>query len=140
MNDLTPNEHFAQIMFLMMNSSSHSQWTLQDVNRLIVPPMLSGQYFLFRDSNGSVIGYASWARLTDIAAHGFISGERKLQPEDWCAGDQLWFIDFIAPFGGVLEIVRGIKAVFPDDRTAFTRRCKNGKFVRCGLYERRLAA
>lgn len=81
---------------LLMRSPIHRKWPLEGIVRCFWPPILL-QQFRGRIEHGRMVSFVSWANLTAEAAHGYIAGTRRLQPEDWNAGDQLWFIDMIAP-------------------------------------------
>lgn len=65
----------------------------------------------------------------------FVLNTSNLQPKDWQSGDRIWFIDWIAPFGGTREMTRDLKEnVFPNDVGRFLRmkegKRKGGKFGR----------
>jgi cytolysin-activating lysine-acyltransferase len=77
----------------MVTSPVHSQWSEADRVRLVLPPLTLGQHAFsrLRDS------WVSWAFLTPEARDGYLTRTRRLQPGDWDAGQELWFIDFISP-------------------------------------------
>lgn len=103
-----------KVVDLMRASDRHRNWAIREIDRLIVPPLLCGQYRIFKDPDA----YVSWAYLTDDARDGYIGATRKLQPGDWTAGSELWMMDFICPYGGVGKIVREICTIFPPGSTA----------------------
>ncbi|GHB50668.1 hypothetical protein GCM10007094_44720 [Pseudovibrio japonicus] len=56
-----------------------------------------------------------------------MSGDYNLQPEDWTDGDQLWCIDFLAPFGHGRQILRDLRSnIFPNEVGKAIRIGKNG--------------
>ena len=114
-------------VWLMTLSGLHRNWRIQDIERLVLPPIRLGQCRLYRNRK-RVFAFATWAWLTEEAEEGYISETRLLQPEDWRAGRRLWIIDLIAPFGGVTKIGRDICAnVFSDQQFRFIRRNTNGE-------------
>ena len=115
------------ILYLMLRSPIHKNMSLTSFDRVVMPSLYLGQYALWHTPQGIPTGYASWAYLTDEAAQGYVSQTRKLQPDDWAVGDQLWFINLIAPFGGVPQLVRELQGMFIDGTVAFSLRNKNGK-------------
>ena len=61
------------------------------------------------------IGFVSWAFFSESIAQKYKQGNYHLTYDDWTSGDQLWFIDFIAPYGNIRSIVKDLKTnVFPD--------------------------
>jgi cytolysin-activating lysine-acyltransferase len=88
---------------LMAASDRHEVWIVRDVARLMMTPLHLEQYVAIWDE-GRMVALATWARLTDQAAQGYVTGQRRLQPEDWTAGDQIWLIDAIAPWGHARQV------------------------------------
>jgi cytolysin-activating lysine-acyltransferase len=81
-----------------------------DIQRLIVPPLRLGQCVILTNDRQEVTAFASYAFLTEEAEAGYIDGTRPLQPGDWNAGDRLWWIDALAPFGGSRPLVHALRA------------------------------
>lgn len=120
-------EILGTVLWLMMHSQLHRNWFVHDLQRLVLPPVQLMQFRLYRTEE-RYFAFVSWAWLTEEAERGFISGNRLLQPEDWRAGDRLWFIDFIAPFGGTTQVARDLcENAFSEDRFRFLRRDERGE-------------
>tara|TARA_R110000744_G_scaffold298194_1_gene407861 strand:+ start:744 stop:1145 length:402 start_codon:yes stop_codon:yes gene_type:complete len=113
---------------LMMYSDIHRKWSVGDLHRLIIPPISLGQFGFLR-TGGKPVSLLTWAWLTKEAEKGYIEGTRKIQPKDWDAGDELWVVDFIAPFGRVREAVAYFKQ-FEFLHKAKFRRSHSPKVVR----------
>ena len=113
-----------EIVLLMSQTPGHKQLQLQDLEWLLMPAIILGQYKLFRDSSpqgqppevapacsGRPVGAALWGYL-DEAAEKRLKTVGKLQPQDWGnnakldqakglvrqPGGTLWLIEVIAPF------------------------------------------
>ena len=99
------------VVALLALSAVHRTWTAQDIARLVTTPVMLRQCFAFVEA-GRLIGWASWANLTEEAEAGYLARTRKLQPMDWAAGDgsRIWIIDALAPWGGILSMARQIKS------------------------------
>jgi hemolysin-activating ACP:hemolysin acyltransferase len=73
----------------------------------------------------------SYALFNEETEAGYLDGTRFIQPDDWAAGDRLWLVDFIAPFGGVREIVREgrnhLRDIFGKGVIGNARRSQKGK-------------
>jgi len=122
------------ILDLMGASAIHKQFTVSDIHRLIYPPIILDQYKLFH-KDGKPVAYASWAYLSEEAKDRHLARQGLFQVDDWKSGATLWFMDFIAPFGGVLKCVRELHKLFPDQKIAFTSRSYGtGKVQRLGNY------
>lgn len=54
--------------------------------------------------------------FTEELGEKYMAGDFDFKPEFWKAGDQIWFIDFIAPFGDALNMAADMKEnIFPND-------------------------
>lgn len=115
------------VLELMRKSPFHRTWSQGDIKRLIIPPIQLGQFYLLHDDNdGKPDGFVTWAFLTPEAAKGYIDKTRKIQPEDWNAGDDLWVIDMVTPHGNMKVL-----------RAEFVRRARKDKLPLPGKYIRR---
>ena len=96
------------IIYLMLHSEVHKWWTINDIQRLVIPPIALKQcQILYRDNKPAA--YMSWAYLTKEASEGYINKTRFLQAGDWNAGVDRWVIDFIAPFGKLMPLYRELR-------------------------------
>ena len=99
-------EAVGMMTWLMGQSDQHCNWTIEDVHRLIIPPVALQQFRIWQVEHQPV-GFVTWGLFNEETEAGYLAGSRKIQPDDWNAGDRLWLVDFIAPFGGVSQMVRG---------------------------------
>ena len=113
--------------FLFVNSPLHLRYAVHQLPTFILTPLRLGQYRMYRSAKGPV-GFVAWAHLTAQAAADYASMRRDLTPQDWDAGDQLWFIEFVAPFGHARRIVADLRhAVFPRATALSLRRYTDGR-------------
>lgn len=98
------------VLGLMQRSAVHREWSVADLGRLLLPPVLLRQCLVFC-RGVEVAGFFTWANLTEEAEVGYLARTRRLQPEDWNAGDhsRIWIVDGLAPFGGLPEMARAIR-------------------------------
>ena len=90
----------------MKDSDYHRSYNRGDFHRLIKPARDNNKLHLY-EKDGRPVAFATWAFLSPEAEHGYITGTRKLQPEDFEGEDgQLWFIDFAAPYGHCREAIK----------------------------------
>ena len=98
-------EAVGMMTWLMGQSDQHCNWTIEDVHRLIIPPVALQQFRIWQVEHQPV-GFVTWGLFNEETEAGYLAGSRKIQPDDWNAGDRLWLVDFIALFGGVSQMVR----------------------------------
>jgi len=122
----------APVLQLVSQSAVHKNRHPTQLARTIVPPMVLGQFRLVT-TDAVPVAYISWAFLTDEAANGFKTRTRLLQPTDWNAGDNLWFVDLIAP-GGIPRGLRAhLRSLFPKHtRAQWTRTFGTGSVQKIG--------
>lgn len=126
--------HLGQTIGLLAASPIHSKWSVADVARLIRTPLVLGQARLFYDNGRGPVGFVSWAYLTPKARDGFLNRTRKLNALDWNAGDELWFIDLIAPYGHMKQIHRQLREMSWRTNTAhWARSYGTGKVQKIGV-------
>ena len=118
-------EDFCDIVGLMANSPYHKKFTIQDIMRTVVPPLQLGQYNIFRAQNAP-LGYVSWAWLTPNAGLGYATRQRRLEPADWSAGNQLWVISVIGMAIDPRNIINFLKQRFetPQQKEKFRKEGK----------------
>lgn len=97
----TMSHVFGEIVWLMSQSPLHRHLKISDLEWLVMPALLSRQFYIFRDGPRTV-GLALWARLSPEAEakleKPLLDGDGRLTPEDWTSGPNLWLVDLIAPF------------------------------------------
>ncbi|WP_376961171.1 PQQ-binding-like beta-propeller repeat protein [Azospirillum sp. A26] len=98
---------------LMARSPGHQTLTFAEMEKRLLPPLRLNQARVFLQGLQPV-GLVTWACL-DRETEARLLAEAELpKPEDWSAGDRIWIIDVIAPFGNgraMLDKVR--REAFP---------------------------
>ena len=93
-----PDAVLGHVVWLMMNMPQYKHVFLTDLEWMVLPPIMLGQYRLFRAEN-RVVAFAAWAYLSEAAEARLQEGNPRLAPSEWKSGDRLWLIDLHAPFG-----------------------------------------
>jgi cytolysin-activating lysine-acyltransferase len=94
--------HFAElghVVNLMGHSWLHSDWTISDIHRRLIPPMALGQCMLVWSAEDALVAFASYASLSDEVHASMQDGPIAWQPEHWNSGPNLWLVEVIAPWG-----------------------------------------
>ena len=102
MAGLKLTEDLEKILDIFAMSPIHKKYTIEDIQRLIIPPLKLGQYRLFQD-RATPIGYISWAFLNAETVENYINNKKLLQADDWNNGKALWLINVICPKGGAIN-------------------------------------
>jgi cytolysin-activating lysine-acyltransferase len=82
-------------VWLMMTMPTYRHVFLSDVGSMVLPPILLGQYRIFR-SEGRV---AACAALSETAEARLQEPDAGLAPAEWKSGDRLWLVNLFAPQG-----------------------------------------
>lgn len=99
-----------EIVWLLTQSPAHRYLSLGDLEWMLMPPVLLGQYKIFRNED-QVVGVALWAYLNEEAEQR-LKATGRLAPQDWGngasinmqdgivpnEGGNLWLIELLAPF------------------------------------------
>lgn len=89
---------------LMTQSPGHRYLFLGDLDWTVLPPLMLGQFRLFR-AQGRVVGLVLWAQVSDEVDARLTAGVARLSPLDWKSGETLWVVDVVAPFGGAERMI-----------------------------------
>jgi cytolysin-activating lysine-acyltransferase len=98
----------------MASSGPHRHVFAGDFEWLVIPALANRQFRLFRRDNVP-LAYVSWAFLSEETEERFKRGEVKLAPKEWTAGDRVWIVDLVTPYGAELQILKDLDdSVFVD--------------------------
>ncbi len=113
-------EHLVgEIVFLMLQSQLHRGYRINDIGSVVLPPIHLNQFRTYR-VRGQLVGFVTWARLTERVEQNYLTGSYHLRPQDWDGGARLWFVDFIAPFGHAREMVRDLRTNIHPEETGYS--------------------
>lgn len=90
---------FGSAAWLWMHSDRHKNIPLHTLSTLLLPA-IKHRKFLLASENGKPIFFVSWADLSEEAEMRYIKNSpEQMRDEDWCSGERMWILDWIAPFG-----------------------------------------
>ncbi|MDV3456359.1 toxin-activating lysine-acyltransferase [Sphingomonas sp. HF-S4] len=97
----TVSHLLGEMTWLLTQSPLHRALAIGDLEWLVMPALLTEQFYIFRDGDRPV-GLALWAQTNPEGEakleRGMIEPENRLTLEEWSGGDRLWLVDLIAPF------------------------------------------
>ncbi len=100
--------------WLWQQSPLHRDWPIGLMSNNVWPAIERRQFLVARQREGRPLFYVSWAWLDDERERQYLHDTNSLRGKDWQSGQRLWFIDWIAPFGGTQTFVRHLrKEIFP---------------------------
>ncbi|BAY88888.1 MULTISPECIES: toxin-activating lysine-acyltransferase [unclassified Tolypothrix] len=113
-----PLKLIGSITHLMISSPLHRKYKIASISERFVPSLIHNQ-FRYYEIDGNPIGFVNWAWLTDEVEEKFLKGKYVLQLDEWQGGNNLWFPEFIAPFGHARLIIKDLRNnIFPKGTPA----------------------
>src|SRR5262245_21674193 len=126
----------AQVIGVLIRSPHYRQYTLADLEWLVIPPVLAGQFHLgeLRTKNDgatipvAVVMWAKVSREVDERLTASDSPAIRLRPEEWTSGDILWLTHAIGEPRFVGRLLKQISETTFKGRDVKTRaRGEDGK-------------
>ena len=106
------------ITHLMISSPLHRKYRISSLPERFIPSLIHNQ-FRYYEIDGNPIGFVNWAWLTDEFEEKFMTTKYVLNLEEWQGGNNLWFPEFIAPFGHARLIIQDLRRnIFPKGTPA----------------------
>ena len=105
-----------EVMNVYLGSKYHSSSSLVELFAWIMPAIHFNQFRMYHQG-GRPIAWVTWALMKEAEGTAYVTANQDFDftPETWQSGDQIWFIDFIAPYGHALKVAYDLKRnVFPN--------------------------
>ena len=126
---------FTQIVGVMMSSSHYKKYTVADLEWLVIPPVLAGQFRIgeAKPKEGITLPVAVvlWARVSAEVDKRLMETETlavRLKPEDWTSGDILWLLHAAGETRFVRHVVEQLsKTTFKGHEVKVLGRDRDGK-------------
>lgn len=112
-DNVSTAEMFAHVAQLMVHSPLHKRWALEELFRLILPPMQLGQA-LYEVENNRLVGFGTFALMPEDKAKAFVKREYRIQPADFRSGEHPVLVDVIAPFCHPNRVARKVRNTLID--------------------------
>lgn len=108
MREATRPAAIGAIVELCIRRESYLDWSVASVGRLFGPPVDLGQYRLV-EAKGEVVGFCTWAWLSDGASDHIAATFDDPRPYEWRTGPNLWIIDIVCARRYVAPTVRSLQ-------------------------------
>lgn len=124
---------------LLANSDYHRRFPCRDYFQVeILPPLWRGQVRFHLSESGEPTAMVTWAWLSEDSEREVHATGRALRQDEWSGGERLFFNDWIAPYGNVLDVLRDIdRNVFPNEVGTSMRRNPDGSVRRINRWKGR---
>lgn len=102
-------------VWLWMHSARHKGAPLETLPTSLLPVIKARQYVLaFKDNKPAF--FMSWAWFDEEAERRYLTQHHLLLKDaDWCSGNRMWVIDWVAPFGDTRSMAKLVlNELFPD--------------------------
>ena len=128
---------FTQVVGVLMRSPHYRRYTLADLEWLVIPPLLTGQFRIGEvkpDKNQGAampVAVVLWASVSDEVDRRLMETEEtsvQLKPEEWKSGDILWLVHAAGETRFVRHVVDQLtKTTFEGRQVKVLGRDKDGK-------------
>lgn len=124
-------KHLADLgamIILMAQSPYHRRMPTYDyITNHLEQPLTRGQYRIYRRDNRPH-AMVTWALINEHTKQALIETDRCLHVDEWDCGSIPLLNDWIAPYGGTIELARELGRTLFKDREGFSfRRSDDGK-------------
>jgi hemolysin-activating ACP:hemolysin acyltransferase len=129
---------FAQMVSLLMRSPHYRHYALADLEWLVLPPLISGQFSIAEaraNSDGPAVpvAMALWASVSvevDQKLSQMLEAPVRLRPDEWRSGDTLWLIDAVGDARVIPQLLKQLgQTAFKGREVKVRRRGPDGKMA-----------
>jgi len=128
---------FTQIIGVLMRSEHYKHYSLADLEWLVVPPMLAGQFRIGevkpKTGGSAPVAVVLWARVSaDVDKRLTETGNApiRLRPDEWTSGDILWLVHAAGQPRFVRDVLKQLnETVFKGREVRVRTPGKDGKLT-----------
>ena len=131
LNKLPPeklNLLIGEVTSLMMLSKVHRKMQIRDIADIILHRLTLISSAFIEIQKKEQLDLFTWGWFDDKTEQKYLSGNVVLTAEEWNSGKNLFFTDFIAPFGHTKKIFKDLTYnIFPNETAKTLRFDDHGK-------------
>ncbi|MBB3286906.1 MULTISPECIES: toxin-activating lysine-acyltransferase [unclassified Rhizobium] len=95
--------------FLALQSPLHRRWLVADMETNFVPALKAGQCKIYFFGPDNPKAFVTWALVDEERHLKLMSDGLTPHESKWASGDNLWFIDVVAPYGDAAMVIRDMR-------------------------------
>jgi cytolysin-activating lysine-acyltransferase len=118
---------YGALAFLAARCPLHGRYSAAQLNQWFMPAVEHNCVRLFQNADGIPCAALIWARLSPEVSGRMLKANAAPGPEDWVSGNELWFMDILAPFGHGGIVARHIARNPPAEAFGFARVGADGR-------------
>lgn len=115
-----------RLNFLASYCPLHKNFPASALARLFAPAINHDCVRFFNNEQGRVCAALIWARLSNQISERMIFDQIPPSEKDWASGENLWFLDVLAPFDHGRIVARHVARNPPPEPFYFARLGKTG--------------
>ncbi len=105
----------------------HQRYSPALLRSFFLPAVTHDCVRFFANDAGTPAAALIWARLSNEVSQKMIFDNRPPALNDWNSGENLWFLDLLAPFGHGRQVARHLARTPPEDPFYFARLDASGR-------------
>ena len=125
---MTIAEKLGYALQVICRRGCYASYPIASLNAWLLPPARVGQLKIFKDYSGNLIGYMTWALLSEEVERRWLREDSTLwHISEWNEGTRLWIVDFVSLHGrtrACLEQAMETLNQYPEAR--YLRRASDG--------------
>jgi cytolysin-activating lysine-acyltransferase len=105
-------------LFLFATSENHRWYSVAEFYQYFIYPLMYDKIRFYYDDEDptKIVGLFTWVFLSKEKAEDFLDDRYVIQEGDYIAedGDEIWGLEFIAPYGHAKKMVADLKKEYVD--------------------------
>lgn len=111
---------------VMLGSKMYRRYDIEDIEAVFFPAIYLNQFRIYHQNN-QAIAFVTWAKLSKEIEREYIINNKNLTIDEWNSGDNIWAMDFSAPYGHAKEVIKDLKDnIFPNTEAKALKVDKEG--------------
>jgi cytolysin-activating lysine-acyltransferase len=108
------------IVWMAQNSVLHKNYSVEMLLKRIGPSLQIDQFRYYEDPSRGPVAFCNWAFLSDEILNEIVATGRDPEVHEWNSGENIFFVELIAPFGHCHRVVRNLRdEVLPRGQRVF---------------------
>lgn len=108
------------VVWLAQASKLHKNYSVKMLLERVGPALNYGQFRYYETKENLPLAFCCWCYMNDKSLEDILVTGREPELNEWDAGENLYFVEMIAPFGHLRNVIRDLRDnVFPKGQRGF---------------------